>query len=373
MYLLYQLGNVQLWDSLKGVGGKGVSINLETQWKSPDTQFPGVGGRQSYLPMTRSILDDPDIVIDGSVTATPHSSIDQTISRIQSFSGRRNIPIIIYQLEDRTPEEATTDISIRWLINYGIVTKVSQKSSYNDSATDFDSGAISVTMKLQRYWQALSPWHWEYRSGNQPIIDPASVINAQQSFDKLFNIPQTFGELVPHSFFYRWQNELSTYNTAYWAKRFDGREGGEGFDFREMGTIEFYSPPELWNGPPSPAYAFTNLEDTGILKITARRFTGLFQSDFLYEDSTLDLEALDAALFTAGLDGLLKTDIVFTGLLDPVPGFVYRENARLTVPVPEWAYSGLYPGELSPGYNEIQISVEESDGLMAALFTFGKV
>lgn len=371
MYLIYQLGNVQLWDAFKGVNGKAVAVNLESQWKAPDTQFSGVGGRQSYLPLTRSILDDPDISIDGSLMNTPGWSIDQNIARIKAFAGRRNIPIIAFQLEDRTPEEATDDISVRWLVNYGIITKVTTKSSYNEGATDFDSGAISITMKLQRNWQALSPWHWEYRSGNQPIIDPANAVNAQQGVDHYFNIPEFFGEFVEDSFFYRWQNELSSYNPTYWAKRFDATEGGYGFDFKNFAPVEFYSPPELWSAPPTPAYAFTQLENVGTLHIKARRSTGLFQDDFVYEDSTLDLAQLNTDLAAAGLTGLLKTDIVFTGFIDPVPGFVYRNNAALALPIPAWSYQGLYPGELSAGFNRIEISVEKGAGQMAALFTYG--
>lgn len=371
MLLVYQIGNVQMWDAFKGVNGKQVNINTESTWKAPDAQFSGVGGRQSFLPLTRSVLDDPDITVDGSVVDGTYWSIDQTLARLKSFGGRRNIPIICFQLEDRTPEEAIDDISIRWLINYAIITKVTTKSSYNDSATDFDSGAVSLSMKLQRNWQALSPWHWEYRSGNQPVIDPANPINAQQGIDHLFNIPTTFGGLVPDSFFYRWQNELSTYNPSYWATRFEAVEGGFGFDFKNFDVVEFYSPPELWSAPPAPAYAFTQLENVGTLHIKARRATGLFQDDFVYEDSTLDLAALDSTLQVAGLTGLLKTDIIFTGFIDPVPGFIYRNNEILSVPIPEWDYEGQYPGELSSGYNRVEIGVDQSAGQMAALFTYG--
>lgn len=367
---IYQLGDVPLFHTLIGTNDDGVSLDIGRDWRNPTTDLIGVGGSASFLSNGRTLPKSPSIKLDGTLVAVPPYSISRLTNSLMSLGGRRNIPLIGFFLEDT---ELAAQTELLWLYTETLVTSISPEYEYHSSGNvwTLDKQPISISMQAETKWRPLSRWLWEYRDPYEYIINPASAYNSQVGFDTLFGHPKTFGDLRECFYFYRWQSEDSVYSPVFWGLQFDGVLGGYGSDFTDFGRYEFYSDPALWSADPSSVYAFTGLSPSGSVSITVQRQTGLFANQVREDVSSLDLEVLDTDLATAGYSGLQPDDIVFTGLMSPLPGFVYRDGEKLLGVLPKWGYPGTYPGETGRGYNTITVTGESTTGQVAFLHEYG--
>jgi hypothetical protein len=373
MIVLYQIGDVPVFHTFCGIDGNPISFDTPRDWKYPEEELSGVGGSISYLPLTRTLPQRPQFKITGNIKATAPYPVTRTMNALTALGGRRNIPIIAFQLENPMQNDEKVS-SLIWLVTDCTITGVEPTNSYNDNSAGhvFEYGQLSLTLKAGMVWKALSPWLWEYRDPLDYIVNPYSDENSQIGVDNYFHHPQQFSDLRECFYFYRWQNALSRYNPTFWGLAFSGGiPGGYGSNFVDFGTYEFYSDPQLWNAPPSSVYAFTGLRPTGSISITTRKATGLFTAQYVDEQSTLSLSDLDDDLATAGYGGLQESDIVFTGAMAPFPGFVYRDGARLMGFSPKWSYQGSYPGETTQGYNTVLFGSKDTTGQVAFLHEYG--
>lgn len=367
---VYQLGDVPLYHTLIGTGDDGVTIDVSRSWRSPSTDLVGVGGSVSFLSNARTLPMSPTVTVEGTLAPTPPYSIARLVNSLTSLGGRRDTPLIGFFLED-TESAAHTDLI--WLYTNVLVKSLSAAYSYHDSGDvwSLDKQPISISMQAETKWRPLPRWLWEYRDPFEYIINPTSPYNSQVGFDTLFNHPRTLADLRECYYFYRWQSDGSAYSPAFWGLQFSGVLGGYGSDFTDFGRYEFYSDPALWSAAPSSAYAFTGLSPNGSISITVKRQTGLFANQVREEVSSLDLEVLDADLATAGYTGLRLDDVVFTGLMSPLPGFVWRDSKKLLGVLPKWSYPGTYPGETDRGYNTFTVTGVGTTGQVAFIHEYG--
>jgi len=373
--ILYQVGDVPIHSVAVGVDGKGIQIDRKRKWRNPIESLTDVGGSYSTLPPTRDLPDSNSIKAKMRVLATENIKLDNIYNVLNSIAGRRNVPIIAFEIENQTGPDGEDCIDdITWLQTFGVVENVDTKYEYKSEKEpwNLDYMEISLDIFLGTQWEVLNPWVWEYRSWRNRIVNPYSESVSQEGYDIYFNHPKTFADLVSDSYFFRWDAGLFDFNPTYWGLRFsEGRIGGVGSDWTSIGTHVANADPFRWSGKIQSLYGFTGLSTTGTITISTKQATGMFQGDFELQDSTLDLSVLDADLATAGYVGLQPDDIIITGFADPAPGFVIRNSAIISGALPKWDYPGTYPGETGRAYNEITIAFTGTGGQVAYLHEFG--
>lgn len=374
--ILYQLGDLPLFHGIKGVNGTPVKLEVTSEWRTPSTKFTDVGGEYSFLPLTRSIPESKELELKGTLAPSKGFTPEQMLEHLKFLGGRRNTPIIAFSLENIDADCCGDGCAgyLRWLINNAIITDIDPRyeSQSDSSVWGFDVIEVSFSVTLDPVWRGLNPWLWEYRPWNERIINPLDENNSQVSFDNQFTTPIELSDLHENGYFYRWQSVLSDLNPAFWALVHQTDfPTGQGSDYRDFTTIEFYSHPSRWSAPPRSIYAFRGLSATGSISIIIKKPIGYFQNQFIEETSSLDLVQLDADLAAAGYFGLQSSDEVFTGLAHPFPGFVKRNGAVLPSIRPRWIYSGTYPGETGSGYNIIEFQSTASSGQIAYVHDFG--
>lgn len=375
--ILYQIGDIPVFDAFKGTEDSGVEIGLEQSWRNPEAEFSNTSGRMSFLPRTRALMEPLEVTLSGQVFKSPGFSVEGFINSIKSLGGRRNTPIIAFRGEspDDDPECCDCDdMRVDWLINYGLVlnVEVDTELKSQDNPWVFDTLPLSIELQLDTRWVCLPPLLWEYRKWSGRFVNPQSSFNSQEGIDQLFIHPKKFSQIVPNSYFYRWYTELSLFNPVYWGEKYlEGRQGGVGSNFTDFGVFNTYADPSMWPADPASVYAFTELSNSGTINIAVSKSAGYFVDDTEVQVSTLDLSVLNADLLASGFGGLLHNDIVYTGLVAPYPGFVMRDGVKITTARPKWSYPGTYPGETGRGYNSIHFYGDGSTGQVAFLHDYG--
>lgn len=375
--VLYQIGDVPLYHSLKGVNDEAVKLDVASRWRTPSTDFTDVGGDYSFLPLTHSIPDAKEIDISGTLVTGKGMSAGQVLERLKFIGGRRNTPVIAFTLENYTGEDGCGEScasSVRWLLNECVIDEVSPRYETRSEGTsfNFDVIPVDITMRLGTIWRGLTPWFWEYRPWNERIINPFSSQNMQVSIDNRFLMPKALDQLQENAYFYRWQSELSDFNTSFWAIAHEvDYPAGVGADYQAFGQTEFYSDPFRWSAPPRSFYAFRGVNIEGSISLTVTRAIGYFQGQGIQEQSTLDLAQLSLDMETLGYGELQAADEIFTGLAHPFPGFVKRNGVILDGVRPRWDYPGTYPGETGQGYNIVRVDGINTAGQFAYLHDYG--
>lgn len=374
MLFLYQIGDLPVYDNLRGGDRRGLSLELTSDWRNPTQEFAGVSGQHSFAPTTRGILDKNEFRVRANVYPSPYLDSDEVQTMLASMGGRRNTPVIAFRyVEDYTKGAQYID----WLVSYGIVTSVPRKSEYfsPDSMLSVVTHEIEVKMELGTRWRRLSPWLWEYRNWVNRVIDPNSPLLIADAPTNKFVHPERFRHIKPNHYFFLYESSLTDFAPEFWGVKYEEEpnDGGYGSDWTTLGDFEFFSDPLRWSAPPSSIYAFTDLATSGTLSISVQRSTGFFAGQAVEEVSELDLAVVDADLAAAGYTGLFADDIIITGLTAPQPGFVYRDGAKIEAARPKWSYPGIYPGECGRGYNVVTIQADGLNPRVAFLHEFGVV
>lgn len=373
--ILYQIGDFPIHNVAVGIDNKGITIDRKRKWRNPVETLTDVGGVYSTLPATRDLPDDHTMKAKLNLIASENIKLDNSYHVLNSMAGRRNVPIIGYEIENQyAPEGEECVDEITWLQNFAVITSVDSKYEYASEKEpwNLDYLEVSLDLFLGTQWEVLNPWVWEYRDWRNRISNPFSEFVGQQGLDTYFNHPERFNEIIPDSYFFRWDAGLFDYNPTYWGLRFsEGRTGGVGSNWTSVGTHIANSDPLRWSGKIQSIYGFKGLSATGTISINTKQATGFFQGDYEDQESTLDLSTLDADLISAGYVGLQPDDIIITGFADPAPGFVIRDGAIITDVRPQWSYPGTYPGETGRAYNEITTALSGTGGQVAYLHEFG--
>jgi hypothetical protein len=369
MIVIYQIGDVQVYNNILGEGTNGLKLTRPISWDNPQAEITDVESVVSLLPATTSLATPNSIKLKGMVFSSLNQSIDALMERLKYVSGRRNTQVIGFMMQSVPNGEKVLEISdLLWLENDCVISNVQNTSVW--ASGNSDAGLdISFTIELGLTWGGLSDLYWEYRNPELRYINPYDPNHAPLIPQERFILPKTFGEIVPDNFFFRWDNELSAMSPTVWDNLYTGNMNGQGSDFDNFGSFSVFADPDRWQSVRS-MYAFTGLSSSGTISISVCKAGGYFPGDELVEISSLDLSVLDAALATAGYVGLKETDILYTGLVDPLPSYVVRDGERITELIAEWDYDSTYPGEVGKGYSDVTVAGEDTLGSVAFVHEF---
>lgn len=376
--ILYQIGDLPVYDIFSGVDGKGVQLDLGRDWENPTASFTNIGGTLSFLPATRSIPKQPQLSIKTSLLQAGSITPQKALEHLKSLGGRRDVPIIAFRYESYDDNCCDCTYPVEWIVTSGVILNVKEGAEYKAAKAPFSFEVADVDLKIEigLVWRTLSPAEWEYRSWASAFIDPYSDMNTQQTFGSVFTHPRSLDTdnangVKENGYFYRWQTPRSRLSPVFWAEKYVGSTvGGYGSNWTVPGSLEINANPARYSGPTDSTYAFKNLTKTGTVRIVVTRDTGLFNGQTVDEVSSLNLVQLDADLYATGFSGLLTDDIVYTGSVDPFPAFIVRNGTTLPV-LPKWSYPGTAVGELGRGYIRLRVEVIGGYCLVAQLHDFG--
>jgi hypothetical protein len=366
MIILYQVGLFPVYYSLQGVDGKGVKVSSGVSWENPKNEHSGVEGSVSLLPATSPLVKSSSFKVTGSLLNTHYNKMTAGYNYLKSIAGRRNIKLIAMQIEDKSVEdgpEVFASGDITWLVCDAILTDIKTDSTWAGSTITTTNVPVTLTFDIRGYWQPLSPLYWEYRPYDT-IVGRDEIVPLTSN---TFLHPVTFDDLTETGTFYRWPSSLSDYSPTMWGQKYDGQIGGNGSDFAPFGLTSLFVDPYVWQNTNS-LYAFTGLTATDEISIKATMKTGEFKTDLVEEESTLDLSTVDDDLALIGYYGLRSTDIIYTGMVDPLPGYVVRDGVRIPDLAVRWQYNLSYPGEVVNG--DIEIDFTGSLGNVAYLHDY---
>lgn len=366
MYVLYQIGDVPLYDALLGANGDPVEAELSYGWQNDSTQFRSPGGLQYHSPLLRSVPEAVEFEIKGKLFQTPYLNASRTKARLRSMGGRRNVPVIVYGWEEGTQN---CEPEIKWFVGYGMITEDSNDHAYKgtESGGSFLAQDLDLTIDLQQPFTQLSTWFWELRPMDQRLLDPYSDESAQSGINR-FAHPTRFQDIPKYYYFIRWQESDTPYDPVFWGlnRLYEMSFGGQSSDFVDAPLDLFlYANEDIWAIEPRALYAFTNLSPLGTITIETELKSGLFHGETVVSESILDLVQLDSDLAAAGYGGLLTDDIIFCGAAQPRPGFIQRNDAALEGVRPRWTYDQAYPGEISKGATWIRFVPYLTDARVA--------
>jgi len=371
--ILYQIGDLPIYDIASGIGGKGVELGLGRGWETPTTTFTNIGGNFSFLPATRAIPQSPKLSFKATFLQKGLLYPQDAVEHLKSFGGRRNIPFIAFRYQEIDISTCGGRLPITWMLNYGEITDIKETSeTVTTGAQPYAQMEVDLSAQIGINWRALPLGSWEYRDWNRRYTDPYNVTNFGQTPDKLFIHPPVLPDLRENGFFFKWQAAKSDIDPVYWGEKYlNGRIGGFGISWSDYGSYEFFANPRLFSGTTASLYAFKGLQNTGTISITIRRDTGLFSDSYVSEVSTLDLAQLNTDLQNAGYGGLYSNDILYAGLLDPFPGYILRDGVKIVDVLPKWSYPGTYVGEVGRGYNLVNFSSTFTGGSVAMIQDYG--
>lgn len=351
MIILYQIGNFPIYHSLYGIDRKGVPIKKNWNWNNPFITYTGMEGGVSLLPPASALIDSSEVSISGSLVNIPDIKMTAALNYLKSLGGRRNVQIIGAQIEEESFYDDPLVVQpsdITWLVCDAVITDMKVSEIWAGEKPTTSNLPISFSLELMGYWKMLSPLYWEYQYRGAMGVDPQAESSQPHMGATDFRHPIKFDDLLEGYVFFRWPSTLSEMSPIMWATKYVGNIGGVGSDFRPFGTVKFFADPQGWQNV-NTLTAFTGLVATETIEIIVTKPTGPFKEDTIEEISTLDLSETDSDLISLGYGGLRETDILYTGLVDPLPGYVLRNEAIIEGLSLRWSYSGSYPGEAING------------------------
>ena len=366
MIIIYQIGSFPLYFSLVGLESKGVPIKKDWSWDSPFITYTGMEGGVSLLPPTSPILESAEISVSGSLVNVPDIKVEAALNYLKSMGGRRNVQVIGAQIAEESFDDegfvlAPSDIT--WLVCDAVINQAKVSEVWGGDKSTTSNLPITIDMTLMGYWKSLSPLYWEYQDRGIMGTNPQAEDAQPHMGDTNFIHPTKFEEILVGYVFFRWPSTLSDMSPTMWATKYIDHLGGIGSDFQPFGIVNLFVDPQAWQNVDTLT-AFTGLVPTETLSIVVTKPTGPFNEDVIEETSTLDLETTDEDLAKLGHGGLRETDILYTGLVDPLPGYVFRDGEIIEGMSLRWLYPGSYPGEAING----NVSVEYAGSLGAVAY-----
>lgn len=343
MKFVYQIGQVPLYGTLVN----DIDLSEDRTAVVKETQFQQSSGWFNHVPYGRRLLERPSVTIKGTLV----NNFLHTASRLKALLGLREVPLIVFEKQHGS--------IVRWLFTTGTVESVDDNSHYGEDFSGNYLKEISLKMKVDPTWSPLLSWYWE----NRPNYTRVQAPTTQVGVDTIFAQPERFEQIPLKNYYQQWPDTLSKYTPFAWPYLYQ-RDKGYGTDYAPFRTFYVNSSEEMWAAPPRAFYAFTKLLGQGTLTITVTRGDLVFTS-------SIDLAATNTQLINRGLNGLMAIDEMFVGLTDPFCCWISRNGSALANFVPQWTYTGAYPGEVFTGLNEIVISGLNTTGQFAANIQFG--
>lgn len=370
-YFAYQIGDLSIYGSMKGVDGKGTIFEIPRKWDNPTAKLTDIGGEVSFLPATRSIREVSSFSIKGTALASVDMAVRHFVERLKNMGGRRDIPLIVFRAENGDCDCGDC-FTMDWLVATCTLLEVPVTSEWGgEDAWSYEKAEVNISGVMTSEFRRLSEWFWQYRDAYDRMFDPSLTPASIDLPLGYFPHPKNIDEMVGNGFFFKWSSDGSDFDPAFWALKYNNQSGGMGSDFSDFGEVNVLSNQAEWSEVPVSIYAFTDLTPTGEIEIEITKKTGFFQGDYIIESSTLDLEQLDADLASFGYGGLASTDVIFTGVVEPFPGYVLKDGQIITDVRPKWSYVGLYPGELGLEFSKVRFNKNGTSGLVAYLFEYG--
>ncbi len=351
MIVIYQIGSFPIYHSMVGKSGKGIQIKRGWGWDTPALEFTGIEGGVSLLPPASALVDKSKLSLSGELVNATDIKVEAALNYLKSLSGRRNIQIIGAQMSDQSEDDGpSVGISgdITWLVCDAVIDSVNVNEVWSGSDMTISSLPVTISGRIQGYWKMLSPLYWEYKDRSMSATDPHGYYSQPQLGNTNFKHPVNFNEILNNYSFFRWPSTLSDMSPTMWGNKYDGHLGGEGSDFIPFGVFNMFVDPQSWQNV-NTLTAFTGVSPTDTIEIKVTKATGPFKEDLITETSSLDLSLTDADLAWLGYVGLRENDILYTGLVDPLPGYIVRDGSIISGLSLSWSYPGAFPGEAASG------------------------
>lgn len=376
--ILYQVGDAPLFFNLLGRGDSSVTVDLDREWINPTAELIGTGGAVSYNDPLRPTPAPSKLQVKGSFVCDDEDSF-ASFTRLMSLGGVKNIPIIALQYTECIHDDlsiccSTCNTDLTWLVTYGTITQIRNRSEHLSRRAPWTYSILDLDMVIDvgTSWRVLSPWEWEYRTSRVPNPLSSSVI--PETSNNIFILPSKIAGIAKRGLFYRWGLSLSQYTPSFWGLKYtDGRYGGYGSDFVDVGDYSFDSDPLVWSAPPNSVYAFSQFSvlSSGIININITRPYGMSIFDSTTEVTSININQLNTDLISGGYGGLRYDDVLVTGYARPYPGFIIRDAEIISDVRPKVSYTGVYPGETGIGYNRVVFSGDEINYKVGFVHDFG--
>ena len=252
---------------------------------------------------------------------------------------------------------------------------------------------ITIEIEYNQQWELMNRYTWAWRS--YPIVaDDLDVFGFTANSAKALAEPYPTASMVLsdyncHAWYRRrwsgYPNAAFLINPDWWtyeadyalAPNFPVQRFAVGWDNAPQAYSVSFDP-NVWNMPPRPIYAFTNLPDNGNILISVERENPPYNTlnNPIYTVSTISLDTLSEELDDLGLDPLASDDIIYMGHMHRMPGVLVRPGISpgtydfLEIPRPDGSsLNGPWAGFLGPGANEITVSVSAGSPQVALQVT----
>ena len=360
--IVYQIGDLPIYDHLRGKNEDGVTVSVDRSWRVPTKALEDLGGEIQVLPKDRISPEALSVNLKGEIFASYNLTTDYIINYIKSLGGIQNIPLIVFEISS---QDNGTSPKIKFFYTEGTIDKTSGEFTY------VDEHQISIDMKCKLYFQSLNPVVWEYRDFFSRDIETTRQTSTQ-NFSSIKNFPKTLDELKPGYFFFRWAGDDILNNPSIWKYlHINDPYGSYATDWGAPMEYYIYTFPYLWSGPPSSIYALTNLQTNDVITMQYRTPYNLFQDNDKVNQAVLNTDDVDSALRSRGYGGLRQDDIIVFGDVSPMPGLVLRGDVILEVVAP-WKKTTPKVGQLARGVNQIVVNSLSSYTRFAQLHLYSR-
>lgn len=306
--------------------------------------------------------------LDGMVLSNCSETFYETINRLNRLIGLE-IDLIGYNLWDHCLDNSCCSCcacsppgkscQIIWLHNRGVLKDVNYEGK--------KSNEISLTIEMNSFWKTINNAIWafmpirKYRTLETLEFNASTFATALPDCETIFNscdgcwqwVKRVYSSELPMYDPTTFQTLLDELRPGY-PKGYRVHDWDSGYKYKNVFIDE-----GIWNAPPLSVYQFRGVEDRSTLEFTVRRTNAVWTSR---EDTIIiDLNGFNTRLVAAGLAPVSIGDRIVVGDVRPLPGLLIRANGTIVdsvlIPV---TYTGLWPGMLEPGENEILFGNAES-------------
>lgn len=359
MIRLYQVGDVSMHlhhdpeDYKLSDSGKSLELAFSPRLARPQTQ---------YMPKPRTVKID-GILLD-NCSETQH----ETKNRLNRLIGLET-DFIGYVAWDHCVDSSCCSCcacstpghscQLIWFHNRGVLKDVSLKGT--------KANEITLTVEHNSYWKTINNAIWEfvpfrkYRTLETLTFDSTNFVKPLPDCETIFNACDGCWQWVKRVY----STPIPMYDPATYLSIVDELRPGypKGYRIHDWDSGTKYKnvwiDEAIWNAPPLSIYQFRGVEDRSTLEFTVRRTNAVWTSR---EDTVIiDLDGLNTRLVADGLLPISAGDRIVVGDVRHLPGLVIRADGTIvdTVQIPV-SYSGLWPGMLETGENEILFGNAES-------------
>ena len=358
MKSLYQIGNINLYGHLEP--------GLEQDWKATGKTQTMVDSIQTMRPASRFLTDSRTFSVKVIAYNDEFRTQDMLYQQLINIAGQ-DTDIIAYDDLSTQVDFSRDPLSLLqynagellWLHTRGQIREVKQQA--NGKQVQFD-----LKIETDAYWMPLNNILWSMLNssgGHHHYLNEATftapytanLLPMAQALTRILKQqPQMFhrtkvtnwGDMLDPTWYQTLIKRQPTLPTL-------GHVTDWSTDTAKI--VSIFVDRDTWSVPPQTVYGFKALPATGTMTIAVERETQLWESETI--TTTIDLATVDTAVTDAGYT-TVATDKLIVGDTHWMPGFVLRDNSKLTQIGDAVARDGgAWAGQLLPGSNRITITV----------------